>query len=87
MLLRNPCSRLAQTGLVSPMIAQLDALIDEAPEAAEPGHGPGAIPPGRRHGAVQVGASLVPDVSASGVFNEAKQSYNYYMPRPTVPQG
>lgn len=34
-----------------------------------------------------MGASLVPDVSVSGAFNETKQSYNYLMPRQAVPQG
>ena len=34
-----------------------------------------------------MGASLLPDITASGNFNETKQSYNYLMPRQAVPQG
>ncbi len=66
---------------------QLDALIDEAlrdsPNLAV------AQARLREAGAMtqMAGAARMPEVSANASFNEAKQSYNYLMPRQVVPNG
>jgi NodT family efflux transporter outer membrane factor (OMF) lipoprotein len=66
--------------------AQLDALIDEALRDS-----PNlAVAQARLHQAEAAtqfaGASRMPEVTGSAAFNEAKQSYNYLMPRQAVPQ-
>ena len=66
---------------------QLDALIDEAlrdsPNLAV------AQARLRQAGAMTqvAGAARMPEVSAEASFNEAKQSYNYLIPRAALPQG
>lgn len=67
--------------------AQLDALIEEAlhdsPNLAV------AQARLRQAGAMTqtAGAPLMPEVSGNAAFNQAKQSYNYLMPRQAVPSG
>lgn len=67
--------------------SQLDALIEEAlrdsPNLAV------AQARLRQAGAMTqvAGAARMPEVSANASFNEAKQSYNYLMPRAAMPQG
>jgi len=67
--------------------AQLDGLIDEAlresPNLAV------AQARLRQAGAMTqtAGAPLMPEVTGTAALNEAKQSYNYLMPRQTVPSG
>jgi len=67
--------------------AQLDSLIEEAlrdsPTLAI------AEARLRQAGAMtqMAGAPLIPEVSGNASFNEAKQSYNYLMPRQATPQG
>jgi NodT family efflux transporter outer membrane factor (OMF) lipoprotein len=66
---------------------QLDALIEDAlrdsPNLAV------AQARLRQAGAMtqMAGATRMPEVSANASFNEAKQSYNYLMPRAATPQG
>jgi NodT family efflux transporter outer membrane factor (OMF) lipoprotein len=66
---------------------QLDGLIDEAlresPNLAV------AQARLRQAGAMTqtAGAPLMPEVTGTAAFNEAKQSYNYLMPRQAVPNG
>jgi NodT family efflux transporter outer membrane factor (OMF) lipoprotein len=65
---------------------QLDGLIDEALRDS-----PNlAIAQARLHQAEAMtqfaGATRLPEVTGSAAFNEAKQSYNYLMPRQAVPQ-
>ncbi len=66
--------------------AQLDSLIDEALRDS-----PNlAIAQARLHQAEAMtqfaGATRLPEVTGSAAFNEAKQSYNYLMPRAAVPK-
>jgi NodT family efflux transporter outer membrane factor (OMF) lipoprotein len=66
---------------------QLDGLIDEAlRESPTLAIAQARL---RQAGAITqvAGAPLIPEVSGTAAFNEAKQSYNYLMPRLAVPSG
>ena len=67
--------------------AQLDGLIDEAlRESPNLAIAQARL---RQAGAMTqlAGAPLMPEVTGTAAFNEAKQSYNYLMPRQAVPNG
>jgi NodT family efflux transporter outer membrane factor (OMF) lipoprotein len=66
---------------------QLDALIDEALRDAPDLALAGARLHAAAAGVQLAGATRMPEVTGSAVLNEAKQSYNYLIPRQALPSG